>query len=101
MGTSHQRAWQVTKLICVAALLVAAVPGVASSAPAAPAGVEGLAEPALLDVLQKALAPDGATNDYFGYSVAISGDTAVIGAYGDDDNGSNSGSAYVFTRSGT
>src|SRR5690606_13989379 len=35
-------------------------------------------------------------------SVAISGDYAVIGAYQDDDNGSNSGSAYVFERiSGT
>ncbi|MCB8921458.1 MAG: hypothetical protein H6662_07750 [Ardenticatenaceae bacterium] len=34
-----------------------------------------------------------------GISVAVS-DTAVIGAYGDDDGGSSSGSAYVFTRSG-
>ena len=32
-------------------------------------------------------------------SVSIDGDTAVIGAYGDDDNGSNSGSAYVYVRS--
>jgi len=33
---------------------------------------------------------------YSGWSVAVSGDTAVVGAYGDDDNGSGSGSAYVF-----
>ncbi|MBL8208570.1 MAG: FG-GAP repeat protein, partial [Blastocatellia bacterium] len=47
-------------------------------------------------------ASDAASYDSFGSSVAISGDTIVIGAYG-DDNGFNSdqGSAYVFTRSGT
>jgi hypothetical protein len=51
----------------------------------------------------KLLAADGAAGDQFGYSVALSGDTAVIGARFDDDdvNGLESGSAYVFTRSGT
>ncbi|MDI1446786.1 hypothetical protein [Polyangium sp. 6x1] len=39
-----------------------------------------------------------ATQDEFGTSVAISGDTIVVGAYGDDDNGSVSGSAFVFFR---
>ncbi|MCW5206823.1 FG-GAP repeat protein [Desulfobulbus sp. F5] len=37
----------------------------------------------------------GATDDFFGYSVSVSGDTAIIGAYGDD---SGKGAAYVFTR---
>lgn len=37
----------------------------------------------------------------FGDAVALFGDTALIGAYGDDDGGPYSGSAYVFTRSGT
>ena len=46
----------------------------------------------------KLTADDGAAGDYFGRSVSIDGDTVVIGAYGDDDDGSNSGSAYVFTR---
>ncbi len=50
---------------------------------------------------EKALASDGAANDFFGLSVSISGDYALIGAYLDDDNGSASGSAYVFHRSGT
>jgi len=45
-------------------------------------------------------ATDGAAGDYFGRSVSVDGDTAVIGAYHDDDAGSISGSAYVFTRSG-
>ena len=34
--------------------------------------------------------------------MAIAGDTIVVGANQDDDNnGTNSGSAYVFTRTGT
>ena len=41
-------------------------------------------------------ASDGATNDYFGWSVNISGDTVVVGAYGDDGG---KGSAYVFKNS--
>jgi hypothetical protein len=49
----------------------------------------------------KLLAADGAELDQFGYSVGVSGDTAVVGARLDDDHGSDSGSAYVFVRSGT
>ena len=47
---------------------------------------------------EELLASDGATYDNFGYSVSISSDglTAIVGAYGDDDNGSSSGSAYIF-----
>ncbi|MDA8962900.1 thrombospondin type 3 repeat-containing protein [Pseudomonadales bacterium] len=47
----------------------------------------------------KLTASDGATSDWFGSSVSLDGDTAVIGAQGDDDNGSDSGSAYVYVRS--
>ena len=50
---------------------------------------------------QKLLPSDGAAEDIFGVSVSLSGDTALIGAWYDDDNGTDSGSAYVFTRSGT
>ena len=51
---------------------------------------------------QKLMAPDGATGDEFGWSVTISGETAVVGASG-NTIGANSfqGSAYVFVRSGT
>jgi len=48
----------------------------------------------------KLTASDAAANDYFGHSVAIAGDYALVGAYLDDDDGVNSGSAYVFVRSG-
>jgi hypothetical protein len=51
--------------------------------------------------LDKLLAADGAAEDYFGNSVSISGDYAIVGAYGDDDNGENSGSAYIFKRDGS
>ena len=51
---------------------------------------------------QKLTAADGAANDYFGNAVAISGDTVVVGAYGDgEDTNESQGSAYVFTRSGS
>ena len=49
---------------------------------------------------QKLTASDGEENDVFGRSVSIYGDYIVVGAYGDDDNGSGSGSAYVFVRNG-
>jgi hypothetical protein len=45
----------------------------------------------------KLTASDGATNDSFGFSVSVNGDTAVVGAVWDDDAGNNSGSAYVYT----
>jgi hypothetical protein len=51
--------------------------------------------------IQKLIASDGEANDQFGYYVALSGDTALIGAWNDDDNGYWSGSAYVFIRTGT
>jgi len=46
----------------------------------------------------KLLASDGAAFDHFGLSVAIDSDTIVVGAYGDDDEVSAHGSAYIFTR---
>ena len=46
----------------------------------------------------KLTADDGAADDLFGISVSIDGDTMVVGARQDDDKGSKSGSAYVFTR---
>ena len=49
----------------------------------------------------KLLASDGAAGDWFGLFVSISGDYVVVGARKDDDNGAESGSAYVFKRTGT
>ena len=49
----------------------------------------------------KLTARDAAAGYLFGGSVAVSGDTALVGASRDDDAGSDSGLAYVFVRSGT
>ena len=55
----------------------------------------------------KLTASDGEADDRFGYSVAVSGDTVVVGAHRHDARDaqdapiSDSGAAYVFTRSGT
>ncbi len=57
---------------------------------------------ATLNTQQKLVPNDGASEDFFGYSVALSDDTAVIGSFKDDNQilGVDAGSAYVFTRSG-
>ncbi|MBW2524025.1 MAG: FG-GAP repeat protein [Deltaproteobacteria bacterium] len=47
---------------------------------------------------QKLTASDAAAGDWFGVSVDLSGGNAIIGADFNDDNGSNSGSAYIFER---
>ena len=46
----------------------------------------------------KLTASDGAEDDLFGYSVAVDGDTVVVGARGDDGK---KGAAYVFTKPNT
>ena len=48
--------------------------------------------------IAKLRASDAATDDLFGASVAISDDVVVVGAFGDDDAGASSGSAYLFDR---
>ena len=61
-------------------------------------------------------APNAESGDYFGYAVALSGDTLVVGAFLEDSNqttitngttastdnsAADAGAAYVFVRSGT
>jgi len=46
-------------------------------------------------------APDGAAGDMFGISVAMQGNTAVVGALGDDDDGVSSGAAYIVEDDGS
>jgi len=50
---------------------------------------------------QKLTASDGANNDWFGRNVDIDNNLIVVGAMKDDDNGSASGSAYVFEWDGS
>ena len=51
--------------------------------------------------IAKITASDGAASDYFGYSVAVGSGRIVVGSYNDDDDGSSSGSAYIFDLDGT
>ena len=61
-----------------------------------------ISKPAYAQISEfKITASDGAAADFFGWSVSISGDYAVVGAFGDDDNGEEAGSAYIFKRSNT
>lgn len=63
--------------------------------------VRGGAWPVVVDPLVKsatAFASDGSGADWFGFSVAISGDTAVVGAPADNFSGTARGSADVFVR---
>jgi len=48
---------------------------------------------------QRVVIADGAQTDFFGWSVAIDGDTALVGAYGVTVDGhTQQGAAYVFTK---
>lgn len=49
---------------------------------------------------QKLISSGGAAFDGFGFSVALSGDTALVGASGADIAGNPQGAAYVFVRDG-
>jgi hypothetical protein len=65
----------------------------------------GAAYPVEIDPLfamqqAKLVADDGSAGSGFGFSVALSGDTALVGASVDDALGLNAGAAYVFVRSG-
>ena len=46
--------------------------------------------------LTRLLPDSGAAFDYFGTSVAIRDDIALVGAHQSDDNGQNSGSVFLF-----
>ena len=48
----------------------------------------------------KLTASDGAVSDLFGYSVSISGDYAFVGSPTDDSVNTDTGSVYIFVRSG-
>ncbi len=51
------------------------------------------------NLLQTLSDPTPAADDYFGQSVAISGDTVIVGAGGQSTGGTSAGAAYVFDAS--
>lgn len=50
------------------------------------------------DEISKLIANDGEPGDNLGFSVAVAGSMVVVGSRYDDDDGMESGSAYVFER---
>ncbi len=90
-------------LLLASLLLVPLLPAPDTQAAALPgpgmpqALISPFAVNALISSEQKVTALDGLADDHFGYSVAISGDTALVGAYNANDS---TGAAYVFIRSG-
>ena len=53
---------------------------------------------ALVHTLDNANAYDTIQSDYFGYSVSISGNYAIVGAFGEDDaSGLDSGKVYIYS----
>ena len=53
-------------------------------------------DPKTGEEVMKLRASDGRADAFFGSSVALCGNTALIGAYGDHSNGYRSGAAYLF-----
>lgn len=47
---------------------------------------------------QKLLANDGINWDLFGTSVSISENTVIVGSHGNDNNGTDTGAAYIFEK---
>jgi len=95
-GTPHRRR---APLLAALALTLLAALAFAAPEPAATQSSTAQASLALLAVQQAELTTsDGAGLDHFGFSVAILGDTALVGAPGAS---SGWGAAYIFVRSGS
>jgi hypothetical protein len=64
-------------------------------------GTWGVVAPTQVSENQKCIASDGDEYDYFGSSVSISGNYAIVGAPKHDPSGvTNQGAAYIFVREG-
>ena len=77
--------------ICRVALLAVLAAGLALAIP-------DTTNAASLNEIKKLTASDAEADDEFGYTVAVSGDTTVVGARVEDAGGIFAGAAYVFQR---
>ena len=97
-GIVHQRTLASRRgsaaLVALAGIIAVAL----LSSPAGFGPGEPGAEAALLNELKKLTASDAQDSDNFGWSIAVSGDTAVVGAYLEDAGGGSAGAAYLFQR---
>ncbi|MGO9290672.1 MAG: hypothetical protein ACLQIJ_18225 [Polyangia bacterium] len=86
------RTSRIASLVAVGAIFLPLLASTASTVAASPRATLGIGKR-----LAELKASDAATNASFGWSVAVSGGTAVVGANG---YGDGAGRAYVFTKSG-
>ncbi len=83
------------KTLLALVLVALAVVGCAADEPPA---IGQAIDPLLWAQSKKLIASDAQISDRFGQSAAISGDTAIVGAFLEDSGGSAAGAAYVFAR---
>jgi len=50
------------------------------------------------NMLKKYYASDGSSYDYFGYDIAVGDQGLIMGAYGNDENGSMAGAVYIYSQ---
>ena len=58
---------------------------------------DGLHKVKWVEQTMKLIAPDSTRSDLFGSSVALYGNTALIGAVGDDENATSAGSVHIYS----
>ncbi len=90
----HQNGWFGTSLAMSGNTALVGSPGASNNA-------SGSSSAYLFDVttgnqISKLTPTNGVPSDRFGESVAISGNTAIVGSFWDNPNGSHSGSVYLF-----
>ncbi len=90
------------RALCVFALSAVPTVGIVGAAPSTWSGVAGASPPAAMTPDEALLAtladPNGVSVDEFGYSVGISGDTAVVGTPRAGCRNTCPGAAYVYTK---
>ena len=104
--------------VSLSRLALGAIAALLSQAAAATQSLPSIVHPAAIDIASSPFSPfgdivstvpggagqrvviaGGAQEDFFGWSVAIDGDTALVGAYGTTVDGhEQQGAAYVFTK---
>jgi hypothetical protein len=86
--------------VATAAAQSTSVSSVPPGGSASPAATTAHSTPSRWSVRQRLFTPDAVPNDCFGASVALRGDTLVVGAPKHNGRGKHIGAAYVFVRHG-
>ena len=63
-----------------------------------PGTLRATVDPLIVTEQDKLIASDPASGDFFGWSVAVAGDTAVVGAPNEDDKGDEAGAKALWQR---